>query len=72
VTGTRHDELILAHLEAAGPSTTQEIVADLPTVGVATYSRLRSLYRRGKVGRLGPFRSGQSVLWYVTLTPADV
>lgn len=64
MTGTLADELILAHLQAAGPSTTQEIAADLPTVGRGTYARLRSLHRRGKVARLGPFPSGRSILWF--------
>ena len=59
------DELILAHLEVAGPSTTQEIAADLPTVGRAAYARLRSLWRRGRVGRLGPLPGGRSVLWFL-------
>ncbi len=63
MTGTINDELILAHLEAAGPSTTTEIADDLPSVGRATYSRLRSLHRRGLVGRvIAP--PATTVLWW--------
>ena len=64
MTGTLNDELILTHLEAAGPQTTREVADDLPTVGRATYGRLRSLHRRGLVGRVGPIPGGRSVLWW--------
>lgn len=63
MTGTINDELILAHLEAVGPQTTREIADDLPSVGRATYGRLRVLYRRGLVSRVSAARS-TTVLWW--------
>ncbi len=61
--GTINDELILAHLEAAGPQTTREIADELPSVGSATYGRLRALHRRGLVGRVSVAPS-TTVLWW--------
>lgn len=63
MTGTINDELILAHLEAAGPQTTREIAEDLPSVGRATYGRLRALHRRGLVSRVSAAPS-TTVLWW--------
>ncbi len=63
MTGTLNDELILSHLEAAGPSTTAEIAEDLPEVGRATYARLRALHRRGLVGRVSVAPS-TTVFWW--------
>lgn len=63
MTGTLNDELILAHLEAAGPQTTREITAELPSVGRNAYGRLRALYRRGLVGRVSVAPS-TTVLWW--------
>ncbi len=63
MTGTINDELILAHLEAAGPQTTSEIAEDLPEVGRATYARLRALHRRGLVSRIIAVDT-RAVLWW--------
>jgi len=65
VVNTRTGLVVGGHqrLEAAGPQTTKEITDDLPSVGRATYGRLRVLHRRGLVGRVSVAPS-TTVLWW--------